>query len=72
MATTASAHVAVFEPAFAVITAAPALIPFTVPDELTVATEVLFELQVTVLSVAFSGMTVATKFKVSPSRINKE
>ena len=50
-----------------VILAEPADLAVTKPEEETVATEVLLEDQVTVLSVAFSGVTVAVSVAVSPS-----
>ena len=59
-AVTVTLHLADLSPAFAVMTAVPALIPFTLPL-FTVATAVLEEVQVTVLSVALSGLTVAVR-----------
>ena len=50
----------------AVITAVPSATPLTTPP-LTVATAVLLDVQVTVLSVAFEGATVAVSFVVFPS-----
>lgn len=49
-----------------VITADPAVIPVTRPVELTVATAVLFEAQLTVLIVAFAGDMVAVNCAVAP------
>ena len=63
---TVTVHLADLSPAFAVIVAVPALTAFTLPF-VTVATEVFDEVQVTVLSVAFSGMTVAVRTASSPS-----
>ena len=65
-AVTVTLHLADLLPAFAVMTAVPALIPLTLPS-LTVATEVLEEVHVTVLSVALSGLTVAVRVTVSPT-----
>ena len=45
-----------------VIVAVPGLTPLTKPDDETVATEVLDEDQVTVLSAASLGVTVAVRF----------
>lgn len=50
-----------------VIVAVPAAFAVTTPEEDTVATEVLLEDQVTDLSVAFDGVTVAVKLCVSPT-----
>ncbi len=63
---TVTMQVAVFPPAVAVIVALPAATPVTVPL-LTVATELLDVLQVTVASVASVGNTVAVKFAVLPT-----
>ena len=68
---TVTLHVAVLSPAFAVIVAVPALMPFTFPS-LTVATAVSEEDQVTVLSVALSGLTVAVRVSSLPSAKDKE
>ena len=50
-----------------VIVAEPIDLAVTTPEEETVATEVLLEDQVTVLSVALDGVTVAVSVAVSPS-----
>ena len=65
-AATVTVQLAVLSPAFAVMTAVPALRAFTLPSatEATVASEVV---QVTVLSVALSGRTVAMSVASSPS-----
>ena len=59
-------HDALISPEKAVIVAQPADLAVTVPL-LTVATLELLELQETVLSVAFDGVTVALSVAVSPS-----
>ena len=64
---TVTSHVARFSPAFAVMTAAPSLTAVTLPSLSTVATVSSELLQVTVLSVASSGLTVATSVSLSPS-----
>ena len=51
---------------FAVIVAVPSAMPFTTPFE-TVATEVLFEDHVIVLSVAVEGETEAVRVVVEPT-----
>jgi hypothetical protein len=58
---TVTAQVAVLFPEFVVtvIVAFPAATAETTPAEFTVATEVLLELQLTLLSEAFDGVTVA-------------
>ena len=61
---TVTEQVTLLLPAVAVIVAVPAFIALTVPPS-TVATEVSELDQVTVLSVAFSGSTVAVKVCVS-------
>ena len=66
MGTTVIAQVAVFSPALAVMVAVPTLIATTTPL-VTVATEASEVLQVTVLSVASAGLTVAVKVTVSPA-----
>ena len=66
VATTVIVQVADFSPAFAVMVAEPTSLAVTTPL-LTVATEASEELQVTVLSVALSGLTVAVKVTVSPA-----
>ena len=71
---TVTAHVAVLAPSFVltVIVAEPAAFAVTTPEEDTVATEVLLEDQVTDLSVAFDGVTVAVKVSVSPTVMERE
>ena len=64
---TVTAQVADFSPALTVIVAVPAFTAVTFPFESTVATDVSLEVQFTVLSVALSGFTVATKVVLSPS-----
>ena len=66
-------QVAVFPPSFVltVIVAEPGAIAVTVPEEETVATEVLLDDQERDLSVAFDGVTVAFKAFVSPSVIDR-
>lgn len=56
-------QVAEKSPAVAVMTAFPAAIAVTIPFS-TVATLLLSDAQLTVLSVAFSGVTVATRVSV--------
>ena len=70
-AVTVTLHLADLSPAFAVMVAVPTLIPFTLPS-FTVATAVLEEVHVTVLSVALSGLTVAVRVASSPSFKDKE
>ena len=53
--------------AVAVIVAVPSETAVTTPFSSTVATEVFDELQVTDLSVALSGLTVAVRVNVSPT-----
>ncbi len=65
--TTVTVHVAVVSPHRAVIIASPMEIAVTLPLELTVATAVLLDDQVIVLSVASSGRTVADSFRASPA-----
>ena len=67
VASTVTSHVAVLSPALAVMIAAPTFFAITTPFE-TVAIVSSEELQVTVLSVASSGFTVAVKVTVSPAR----
>lgn len=55
-----------------VIVAEPAALAVTTPDEDTVATEVLFEDQVTDLSVASDGETVAVSVWVSPTVMDSD
>ena len=50
-----------------VIVATPAAFAVTTPEDETAATEVLEDFQVTDLSVAFSGATVAVRVSDSPS-----
>ena len=59
-------HFALLPPADAVIFVMPALIAVTTPSSSTVATAVLLEVHVTVLSVALSGLTVAVSVNVFP------
>ena len=66
VATTVTAQVAVLSPALAVMVAEPTFFAMTMPS-LTVATEASEVLQVTVLSVASSGLTVAVRVTVSPA-----
>lgn len=65
--TTVTVQVAVTLPQRAVIVAEPREIAVTVPLELTVATAGLLDVQVTVLSVASAGITVASRVTVSPT-----
>ena len=70
VAVTVTVHVAVLlvSPfAFAVIVAVPAAIPVTTPVADTVATAVLLDDHVTVLSVALDGDTVAVSGSVCPA-----
>lgn len=62
-AVTLSAQVAVLPPSVVVtvMVAVPALFAVTMPDEETVATDVLLDDHVTLLSVALEGVTVAVK-----------
>jgi hypothetical protein len=66
-------HVAVFPPSavFTVIVALPTAFPVTTPLELTVATAVLLLVHVTVLFVAFVGITVAVSVSVAPTLSDK-
>ena len=65
-----TAHAADFSPAVAVMVTLPALRAFTLPS-VTVATAASEVVQVTVLSVASSGLTVAVRVVSSPSvRVN--
>ena len=64
---TVRAQVALLSPALAVMTAVPGAIALTTPLASTVATAVLELLQVTVLSVASAGVTVAVRVRLSPS-----
>ena len=50
----------------------PAATPVTNPLELTVATDVLLEVQLTVLFVAFEGVIVAVSSCVAPEAIEAE
>jgi len=63
LALTTTAHTAVLPPSWvvAVMTAVPAATADTTPVELTVATPVSLELQLTSWSVALEGTTVATR-----------
>ena len=67
--TTVTEQFAVKLPAVADIVAEPADLAVTLPFESTVATEVLLDIQVTVLSVALEGVTVADSALVSPTFI---
>ena len=64
---TVTVQVAVLSPALAVMVVVPSAAAVTRPLSLTVAMAVLLEDQVTVLSVALSGLTVAESWKVSCS-----
>ena len=64
---TVTVHVAFFPPQVAVIVALPAFTAVTTPFWSTVATDFFEVVQVTVLSVALSGLTVAVRVPVSPS-----
>ena len=66
VAVTVIAQDALLSPAFAVIVAVPIFFAVTTPLE-TVATLASLVLQVTVLSVALSGLTVAERVTVSPT-----
>ena len=68
---TVTEHVAFFPPSFVVtvIVADPAALAVTTPEEDTVATDVLLDDQVTDLSVALEGVTVAVSVCVSPTVI---
>jgi len=63
---TVTVHLSVFPPAAAVIVAVPIAFAVTIPLALTVATPVLLLDHVTVLSVAFEGLTVADIVKLLP------
>ena len=69
---TVTVQVAVLSPALAVIVAVPSATAVTLPFASTVATDVLLELQVTVLFVALSGFTVAASVTDSPSVSSSE
>ena len=69
---TVTEQVADLLPAFAVMVAFPSATAVTLPLASTVATEVLLELHVTVLSDALSGFTVAVRVAVSPSLSSSE
>ena len=64
---TVTVQVAVLSPTLAVMVAVPLPTAVTLPLASTVATEVLELDQVTLLSVAFSGSTVATSVEVPPT-----
>ena len=68
---TVTLQVAVLSPALAVMVAVPSLTAVILPSS-TVATSVLSEVQVTALSVALSGLTVAVREISSPSVISSE
>ena len=67
LAATVTSHVAVFVPALAVIVAVPALRAVIFPEVVTDATEGSLDDHVTVLSVAFEGVTVAISVYESSS-----
>lgn len=71
---TVTSQVAVKPPSFVrtVMVALPTAFAVTTPEEETVATEVLLDDQVTVLSVALVGVMVAIKVWVSPSTMNRD
>ena len=69
---TVTEHVADLSPALAVMAAVPSAMAVTRPDASTVAMEVFELLHVTVLSVALSGLTVATSVSLSPSFRDKD
>ncbi len=71
---TVTAHVAFLAPSLVVtvIVAEPAAFAVTTPEEETVATEVLLDDHVTVLSVALDGLTVAVRVFVSPTSMLSE
>ena len=73
-ADTVTEHVAFFPPSFVVtvIVADPAAFAVTTPELETVATDVLLEDQVTDLSVALAGDTVAVSIWVSPTVIDRD
>ena len=66
VATTVTAQVAALSPALAVMVAEPTFLAVTTPL-LTVATEASEVVQVTVLSVALSGVTIALRVALSPT-----
>ena len=72
VAATVTAQIAVFEPSevFTVIVAEPFPMAVTTPLELTVATDVLLEVQLTDLFVAFDGKTSAVKVRRGFLRIH--
>jgi copper chaperone CopZ len=72
-AVTVTAQVAVLPPSavVTVIVAFPAATGVTTPEMLTDATEVLLEAQVTLLFVAFDGLTVAVSVPVAPPTVNE-
>jgi hypothetical protein len=71
---TVTEHVAFLPPSLVVtvIVADPAALAVTTPELETVATDVLLEDQVTDLSVAFEGVTVAVNVWVSPTVIDND
>ena len=73
-ALTVMEHIAFFPPSLVVtvIVTEPADLAVTTPEEDTVATDVLLEDQVTDLSVALDGVTVAVNVCVSPTVIVKD
>ena len=74
MGFTVTVHVAFLPPSdvVTVIVAVPTETAVTTPEEDTVATDGLFEDQVTDLFVALAGATVATSVPVSPSTRTRE
>ena len=68
---TVTLHSATQVPDFAVIVASPDFLAVILPSD-TVATDTSDELQVTALSVALSGFTVAVNISVSPTCIDRE
>ena len=71
---TVTAHVAFFPPSFVVtvMVAVPSISAVTTPELDTVATAVLLDDQVTDLSAALEGVTVAVRVCVSPTVIDKD
>lgn len=60
-------QLALLEPEVAVIVAVPAETPVTTPELLTLATELLLLVQLTVASVAVEGKMVVVRVEVSPT-----
>ena len=67
-------HVAFLPPSFVVtvMVAVPAALAVTTPEDDTVATDVLLDDQVTDLSVALEGVTVAVSVSVSPTVMERD